>query len=116
MNQTAHKMPTAELQQAHKMPKRCLSTQRPAGRPPTGAALVDGKWHATPESIAVAVERLLAQRERVRRNRHAARELLRRHRPELFSRARVDATQTTLVSTRADMPINNLEQYRRKDA
>ena len=108
-------MPTAESKQAHKMPKRSLSPPKPIGRPPTGAALVDGKWHATPETIAVAVERLLAQRERVRRNRHAARELLRSHRPELFSRARVDATQTTLVSARADMPINNLEQYRRQD-
>ena len=115
MNRKAHKMPTAESKQAHKMPKRSLSPQRPIGRPPRGAALVDGKWHATPETIAVAVERLLAQRERVRRNRHAARELLRRERLELFSRARVDVTQTTLSSMRSDMPINNLEQYRRKD-
>ena len=115
MNQKAHKMPatTAEPQPAHKMPKRRVSPKRPPGRPPTGAALVDGRWHATPESIAIAVERLLAQRERVRRNRNAARELLRRERPELF--ARVDVTQTTLSHLRSDMPTNNLERYRTKD-
>ena len=107
-------MPT-ESKHTHTMSKRRLSPQRPIGRPPRGAALVDGQWHATPETIALAVERLMAQRERVRRNRKATRELLRSHRPDLFSRARVDATQTTLVSARTDMPINNLEQYRKQD-
>ena len=88
LNQKAHKMPTAESKQAHKMPKRSLTPPKPIGRPPRGAALVDGQWHATPETIALAVERLMAQRERVRRNRKATRELLRSHRPDLFSRAR----------------------------
>ena len=73
------------------------SQQRPVGRPPHGAALVDGKWHATPERIALAVERLLADRERTRRNRQATKELLRSYRPDLFERGK-DATQTTLFS------------------
>ena len=79
-----------------KMAKRS-SQQRPVGRPPHGAALVDGKWHATPERIALAVERLLADRERTRRNRQQTKELLRSYRPDLFERGK-DANQATLFS------------------
>ena len=103
-------MPT---ESTHTMAKRRVSPQKPVGRPPRGAALVDGQWHATPETIALAVERLMAQRERVRKNRQATRELLRSYRPDLFERAK-DATQTTLVS-RADTPSHSLEQYRKQD-
>ena len=78
-----------------KMAKRS-SQQRPVGRPPHGAALLDGKWHATPERIALAAERLLADRERTRRNRQRTRELLRSYRPDLF--ARKDGNQATLFS------------------
>ena len=85
-----------ESTQTSKMAKRS-SQQRPIGRPPRGAALVDGQWHATPETIALAVERLMADRERVRKNRQATKELLRSYRSDLFDRAK-DATQTTLVS------------------
>ena len=99
----------SESTQTSKMAKRG-SLQRPVGRPPRGAALVDGQWHATPETIALAVERLMAHRERVRKNRQATRELLRSYRPDLFERAK-DATQTTLVS-RAN---TSLEQYRKED-
>ena len=77
-----------------KMAKR--SSQRPVGRPPHGAALLDGKWHATPERIALAAERLLAERERTRRNRQRTRELLRSYRPDLFERK--DGNQATLFS------------------
>ena len=101
-------MPTNSTQTS-KMAKRS-SQQRPVGRPPRGAALVDGQWHATPETIALAVERLMAHRERVRKNRQATQELLRSYRPDLFERAK-DATQTTLVSC-AD---RSLEQYRKED-
>ena len=86
-------MPT-ESTQTSKMAKRS-SQQRPVGRPPRGAALVDGQWHATPETIALAVERLLADRERTRRNRQATKEVLRSYRPDLFERGK-DAMQTTL--------------------
>ena len=79
-----------------KMAKRS-SQQRPVGRPPHGAALVDGKWHATPERIALAVERLLADRERTRRNRQQTKELLRSYRPDLFERGK-DSNQTTLTN------------------
>ena len=79
-----------------KMAKRS-SQQRPVGRPPHGAALLDGKWHATPERIALAAERLLAERERTRRNRQATKELLRSYRPDLFERGK-DGNQTTLIS------------------
>ena len=78
-----------------KMAKR--SSQRPVGRPPHGAALLDGKWHATPERIALAAERLLAERERTRRNRQATKELLRSYRPDLFERGK-DGNQATLFS------------------
>ena len=77
-----------------KMAKR--SSQRPVGRPPHGAALLDGKWHATPERIALAAERLLAERERTRRNRQRTKELLRSYRPDLFERGK-DSNQTTLT-------------------
>ena len=92
-----------------KMAKRS-SQQRPVGRPPRGAALIDGQWHATPETIALAVERLLADRERTCRNRQATKELLRSCRPDLFGRAK-DANQTTLVSC-----AHSVEQYRKDSA
>ena len=101
-------MPT-ESTQTPKMAKRS-SQQRPVGRPPRGAALVDGQWHATPETIALAVERLMADRERVRRNRQATKELLHSYRPDLFERAK-DATQITLVS----YANTSLKQYRKED-
>ncbi len=64
------------------------ATRRSAGRRPVARDT---------RTIALAVERLLADRERVRKNRQATKELLRSYRPDLFDRAK-DATQTTLVS------------------
>ena len=91
------------------MTKRCPSPKRPAGRPPAGAVLIDGKWHSTQQSIQIAVERLLRHRERVRNRRDATREMLRRERPELFAHAHTPAIpkQTT--------PQSTLERYQQKD-
>ena len=63
------------------MKKDCSTEKRPQGRPPAGAALIDGKWHTTQQSMQIAIERLLQQREKRRNKRHEMRELLH---PELF--------------------------------
>ena len=67
------------------MTKRCLSPNWPAGRPPAGAVLIDGKWYATEQSIELAAKRVLRNRERERIRREETREMLRRERPELFA-------------------------------
>ena len=100
------------------MTKRCPSPKRPAGRPPAGAVLIDGKWHSTEQSIQIAVERLLRHRERDRIKRDATREMLRRERPELFAHVRTPAErpkQTTLSPARSDESQSTLRQYQKKD-
>ena len=80
--------------------------------------MIDGKWHTTQQSIQIAIERLLQQREKRRNKRHEMRELLRREHPELFVvvRAPADPKQTTLsAEARSDTQTNTLEQYQWKD-
>ncbi len=115
-----HAMPATagvpEKEQA--MAKGCHTEERPQGRPPAGAVLIDGQWHTTQQSIQIAVERLLQQREKRRTKRHETRELLRREHPELFVvvRAPADPKQTTLsAEARPDTQNNTLEQYQWKD-
>ena len=113
MDQKRRQMPAT----AAEMTKRCPLPKMPPGRPPAGAVLIDGKWHTTQQSIQIAVERLLQQRERVRNRRDATGEMLRRERPELFVHVRTpaDPTQTTLSAARSDKPNSTLEQYQKKD-
>ena len=98
------------------MTKNCHAEKRPQGRPPAGAVLIDGKWHTTQQSIQIAIERLLQQREKRRAKRIETRELMRREQPELFVvvRAPADPKQTTLEA-RPDTQHNTLEQYQWKD-
>ena len=99
------------MRTAATMTKRCASPKRPQGRPPAGAVLIDGKWHATEQSIEIAAKRVLRNRERERIRREATREMLRRERPELFAHEPAEppkpAPSQTLQST--------LLQYRKKD-
>ncbi len=105
------------MRTAADMTKRCASPKRSPGRPPAGAVLIDGKWHATQQSIQIAVERVLQHREGVRNRREATREMLRRERPELFVHVRTpaDPKQTTLSPARSDKLQSTLHQYQRKD-
>ena len=91
------------------MTKRRASPKRPQGRPPAGAVLIDGKWHATEQSIEIAAKRVLRNRERERIRREETREMLRRERPELFAHeppaelpkpARSQESQSTLLQYR----------------
>ena len=95
------------------MTKDCRTEKKPQGRPPAGAALIDGQWHTTEKSIQIAVVRLLQQREKRRNKRHATRELLRKEHPELFAPRTQDPKQTTLA--RSDKQNGTLLQYQRKD-
>ena len=100
------------------MTKRCPSPKRPAGRPPAGAVLIDGKWHSTQQSIQIAVERMLRHRERQRIKREDTREMLHRERPELFAPVRTPAEvpkQTTLSPACSDESQSTLERYQKKD-
>ena len=106
------------MRAAADMTKRCPSPKRPAGRPPAGAVLIDGKWHSTQQSIQFAVERLLRNRERERIRREETREMLRRERPELFAHVHTPAElpkQTTLSPARSDASQSTLRQYQKKD-
>ena len=98
------------------MTKNCHAEKRPQGRPPAGAVLIDGKWHTTQQSIQIAIERLLQQREKRRTKRHEMRELLRREHPELFVvvRAPADPKQTTLEA-RSNTQNGSLLQYQKRD-
>ena len=98
------------------MTKNCHAEKRPQGRPPAGAVLIDGKWHTTQQSIQIAIERLLQQREKRRTKRIETRELMRREQPELFVvvRAPADPKQTTLEA-RSDTPKCTLERYQKRD-
>ena len=98
------------------MTKNCHAEKRPQGRPPAGAVLIDGKWHTTQQSIQIAIERLLQQREKRRTKRHEMRELMIREHPELFVVARgpADPKQTT-IEARSDTPDSTLERYQMKD-
>ena len=94
------------------------AADRPAGRPPAGAVLIDGKWHSTQQSIQIAVERMLRHRERQRTKREETREMLHRERPELFAHVRAPAErpkQTTLSPARSDESQSTLRQYQKKD-
>ena len=89
------------------MTKRRASPKRPQGRPPAGAVLIDGKWHATEQSIEIAAKRVLRNREQERIRREKTREMLRRNRPELFAHeppaakpARSQESQSTLLQYR----------------
>ena len=96
------------------MKKDCSTEKRPQGKPPAGAALIDGTWHTTQQSIQIAIERLLQQREKRRAKRIETRELMRREQPELFVvvRAPADPKQTTLEAN-SKTQNNTLEQYQR---
>ena len=98
------------------MTKRCLSPKRPAGRPPAGAVLIDGKWQSTELSIQIAVERLLRHRERNRIKREETREMLRRERPELFAHLPAPAELPKQTPpARSDESQGTLWQYQKKD-
>ena len=76
-----------------------LSTKkekRPRGRKPLGAVLVDGRWQLTEESLHMAAERMLKNREHNRKRYHELRDLLRIEHPELFA-TRGDPHQTLLT-------------------
>ena len=78
--------------------------QRPLGRQPAGAVLVDGKWELTELSMQLAAQRLL----RVRQARHVAwrrsQDRLRAAYPKLFVQNGLDPKQTTLArSTTGDV-------------
>ena len=57
--------------------------------------LVDGRWQLTEESLHMAAERMLKNREHNRKRYHEMRDLLRIEHPELFA-ARGDPHQTLL--------------------
>ena len=104
------------MRTAADMTKRCPSPKRPAGRPPAGAALIDGKWRATQQSMQIAVERLLRHRERNRIKREETREMLRRERPELFAHLPTPAElPTEATPARSDESQRTLWQYQKKD-
>ena len=69
--------------------------KKPRGRKPLGAVLVDGRWQLTEESLQLAAERVLRYREHNRKRYHEMRDLLRKERPELFTRE--DPRQTLLT-------------------
>ncbi len=96
------------------MTKRGPSPKRPAGRPPAGAVLIDGKWHSTEQSIQIAVERLLRHRERNRIKREETREMLRRERPELFAHLPAPA-EVPAETPRSHESQGTLWQYPKKD-
>ena len=104
------------MRTAATMTKRRASPKRPQGRPPAGAVLIDGKWHATEQSIEIAAKRVLRNRERERIRREETREMLRRERPELFAHVRTPAElpqQTALSPARSDK--GTFWQYQKKD-
>ena len=104
------------MRTAADMTKRCPSPKRPAGRPPAGAVLIDGKWHSTEQSIQIAVERLLRHRERNRIKREETREMLRRERPELFAHVPTPAElPKEATPARSDESQSTLWQYQKKD-
>ena len=70
--------------------------KRPRGRRPLGAVLVDGRWQLTEESLHMAAERMLKNREHNRKRYHEMRDLLRIEHPELFA-TRGDPHQTLLT-------------------
>ena len=70
--------------------------KRPRGRKPMGAVLVDGRWQLTEESLHMAAERMLKNREHNRKRYHELRDLLRIEHPELFA-TRGDPRQTLLT-------------------
>ncbi len=78
--------------------------------------MIDGQWHTTQQSIQIAIERLLQQREKRRPKRHEMRDLLRREHPELFFvvRAPADPKQTT-PEVRSDTQNCSLLQYQNRD-
>ena len=109
-------MPASTPEGEQPMTKNCHAEKRPQGRPPAGAVLIDGKWHTTQQSIQIAIERLLQQREKRRAKRIETRELMIREHPELFVVARgpADPKQTTLEA-RSDTPKCTLERYQKRD-
>ena len=98
------------------MTKNCHAETRPQGRPPAGAALIDGKWHTTQQSIQIAIVRLLQQREKRRTKLIETRELMRREHPELFVVVRGPADpKQTMLESRSDTPKCTLERYQKRD-
>ena len=73
-----------------------LTAKKERGRKPLGAVLVDGRWQLTEESLHMAAERMLKNREHNRKRYHEMRDLLRIEHPELFA-ARGDPHQTLLT-------------------
>ena len=61
-----------------------------------GTVLVDGRWQLTEESLHMAAERMLKNREHNRKRYHEMRDLLRIEHPELFA-TRGDPHQTLLT-------------------
>ena len=78
------------------MPLLIKKEKRPRGRRPLGAVLVDGRWQLTEESLHMAAERMLKNRERNRKRYHELQDLLRIRHPELFAK-RGDPHQTLLT-------------------
>ena len=70
--------------------------KKPLGRRLSGAVLVDGRWQLTEESLHMAAERMLKNREHNRMRYHELRDLLRIEHPELFA-TRGDPHQTLLT-------------------
>ena len=90
--------------------------KKPRGRPPAGAVLIDSLWQPTEQSVQIAVERLLQEREKRNTRRQEVRELLRKEHPELFVVRGPDPKQTTLMAeARSDKQNGSLLQYQRKD-
>ena len=81
--------------------KKDKPPQKPLGRQPAGAILVDGKWQLTELSTQLSVERLLRCREARRTKWRAKQALLRRSHPELFAKRGLDQRQTTLTPARS---------------
>ena len=58
--------------------------EKPRGRPPKAAVLVDGKWTMTQEALTLAAERLESHRTACRERYRLTQQLLREQKPELF--------------------------------
>ena len=96
-----------------------LSTKkekRPRGRKPLGAALVDGRWQLTEESLHMAAKRMLKNREHNRKRYHEMRDLLRIEHPELFA-TRGDPHQTLLTDApRSKERVFDFTFYQKTDS
>ena len=82
-----------------------------------GAVLVDGRWQPTERSIQVAAERLLQYREHNRIRHRDMREILRKERPELFTRGpRQTLLAEEVLPARSNERYGDLTRYQRDNS